>query len=95
MTIKELLVVALFGLLVIVSPWGRTGSIPECGMDVNIVYQARKQGVPKEAITERANNATNLTEERRAFILKLIEDAYSKTADEFAEDAFPACGSKL
>ena len=97
MTIKEMFVVLAFGLFVLVfSPVTFGGSLPpECGYDVNKVYQARKSGVPKDALLHHLGQVTDITETRREFIQKLIEDAYSKSADDFADDAFPSCGSSI
>ncbi len=94
MKLWDLFAVVIFGGLCFLLHPAYGGSIPECGMDVNIVYQARKNGTPMEALVDRATRAENLTEERRAFILKLIDEAYSKSAKDFADDAFPGCGSQ-
>lgn len=94
MNIKDLLLVAFIGGLCLLASPSFGGSIPECGFDVQKVYDARKSGVPKQYLLDYLDGTTDIPAERKAFIRSLIDDVYSKSADDFADDAFPACGTR-
>lgn len=95
MTIRDIFAVVILGGLCFLLHPAYGGSIPECGFDVNKVYQARKGGMSKEDLLKHLEDVEDITVERKAFIRKLIDEAYSKSAKDFADDAFPGCGSKI